>query len=114
MSQTSFYQRVSRLTDKHDRLALGVTYRVGPDGLITAVPQRRLLPRFPFKPLLTVLLLGWGFKAILFAGLGEAEFESRRALLLDGNAVERAVGWAMQPEPAVRTAAEVAARLRAS
>ena len=32
MAQTSFEQRTHRIADKHRRLALGVTYRVGPVG----------------------------------------------------------------------------------
>jgi hypothetical protein len=112
MSHASFDQRLSRLTDRHRRLSLGVTYRVRPDGLIVAAPKRRLLPRFPLRPLLAVLATAFALKAVLFVTMGEATYEARRALLAEGSAVEAAAAWAMQPDPAVRALEALVGDLR--
>jgi hypothetical protein len=112
MSQISFDERVSRLHQQHSRLKVGVTYRVDQDGLMRPVPASRVRPRFPLRPLLGLVALAFGFKALLFVGLGEATYEARRALLLEGNLAEQAAAWAMQPDPAVRVLATVAAELR--
>jgi hypothetical protein len=44
--------------------------------------------------------------------LGESTYETRRALLLEGNAAERAAAWVMQPDLLVRAVARGAAALR--
>jgi hypothetical protein len=117
MAQTSFDQRVARLTGRHERLALGVTFRVGPDGLIEATPgaprkRGRLLRLRRLRPLLAALGMGFGLKALLFVGLGEATFEGRRSLLLEAGAMGRAVAWVMQPDPVVRALADAVAQVR--
>lgn len=107
MAHTSFEDRVSHLNQKHRRLSLGVSYRVGKDGLIVTVPPPRIGPRFPLRAVLFVLIMGFAFKAILFTGLGEATYAGRLSLLEEGNMAERAAAWAMQPDPAVRLIADL-------
>ncbi|EYD77993.1 hypothetical protein Rumeso_00454 [Rubellimicrobium mesophilum DSM 19309] len=102
MSQTTFDQRVSKIDDKHRLLSEGATYRVGPDGLIVAVPQRRFVPRFPMRGL--ALLLGgtFVFKAALLVASGEGTYHGRLSELAKGQPVERVMAWVMQPDPVTR------------
>lgn len=109
MSQTTFDERLSRINHKHRRMSLGVSYRIGPDGLIIPVARRRIGPRFPLRALLLVIVMGYAFKAALFVGLGEGTYVARLSLLGEGGALGQAVTWAMQPDPVVRTAALLAA-----
>jgi hypothetical protein len=104
MSHASFDQRLSRIIKEGRRGSLGVTYRVGPDGRLTAAPRRRL-GRFPLGAILLVLAAAFVFKAGLFVTLGEGTYESRRDILVQGNVAERAAAWVMQPDPAVRLVA---------
>lgn len=110
MSHVAFDERLSRIHEKHRRLSLGVSYRIGPDGLIVPVPVRRWGPRFPLRSLVLLFLMAYAFKAALFVGLGEGVYVTRLALLEDGGSVGRAAIRVMQPDPVVRAAAEMAAR----
>ena len=107
MSHVSFDERVSRISDRHRRMSVGVTYRIGPDGLMVPSARRRILPRFPVKPFVMLLVLAFGFKALLFVGLGEGLYESRREILAKGNWAEHAAAWIMQPDPIVEAAADL-------
>jgi hypothetical protein len=99
MSQTTFDQRVSRIYDRHRALAGGASYRIGPDGLITAVPHRRYIPRFPSKGLLLLVGGAFAFKAALLVASGEGTYNARLADLANGRPVEQAMAWLMQPDP---------------
>lgn len=107
MSHVSFDERVSRIADKHQRMSVGVSYRIGSDGLMVPVPRRRVVPRFPVRPFLMLLGLAFGFKGMLFVGLGEGLYENRRAILAEGTWAEQAAAWIMQPDPVVRGAADL-------
>ncbi|HVG49455.1 MAG TPA: hypothetical protein VM899_15130 [Rubellimicrobium sp.] len=99
MPQTTFDQRVTQLTTKHRLLAEGVSYRIGPDGLITAHPSRRFLPRFPSRGLMLLLATAFAFKAALLVASGDAAYTARLAELAQGRGVEQAMAWVMQPDP---------------
>jgi hypothetical protein len=105
MSQTTFDQRVSRIHDRHRTLAGGASYRIDSDGLITAVPHRRFVPRFPSKGLLLLVGGAFAFKAALFVASGEATYNSRLAEMASGRPVEQAIAWLMQPDPVTRAIA---------
>lgn len=111
MSQTTFDHRVAKLSEKHRLLAEGVTYRIGPNGLIVALPQRRFTPRFPVKGVLFLLAAAFAFKTFLFMASGEAAYHARLAELAEGRQVERLMAWAMQPDPATRAAASAVTRI---
>lgn len=98
MTQATFDRRLGALAKKHRRMAEGVTYRLGRDGLITAQPRRRL-PRFPLRSLLLLLAAAFAFKAFLLASLGADTYLSRLDRLADGNLAEQAGAWAMAPDP---------------
>ena len=108
MSQTTFGRRVTKLEDKHRLLSGGVTYRVGPDGLITAQPDRRYSPRFPLRGILALLAGALAFKIVLFVASGEAAYGERVAELSGGSTIERAMAWVMQPDPITRAVAGAA------
>jgi hypothetical protein len=109
MEQSTFDQRLTRIETRHGQLAVGVSYKIGPDGLIHPVPHRRLGSRFPFRALLLLFVLGYAFKAALFVGLGEGVYVTRLDILKESGPVGQASAWVMQPDPVVRTAAELAA-----
>ncbi len=105
MTQTTFDQRVSNIHKKHGALAGGATYRIGPDGLIVAVPHRRFVPRFPAKGLLLLIGGAFGFKAALLVASGEGTYNARLADLAQGRPVEQAMAWLMHPDLVTRTIA---------
>ena len=111
MSQTSFDDRLNRVTNKHDNLSVGVTYRIGPDGLITAHPVRRVSIRFPLKALFFTAAVGFAFKVLLFVGLGEGTYTARLNLLAEGTTVERAAAWAMRPDSVTRALGTIAGQM---
>ncbi|TNC46796.1 hypothetical protein FHG66_18220 [Rubellimicrobium rubrum] len=102
MSRAAFDDRINAIEEKNQRLALGVEYRIGADGLIEARPRRRMTRRPPFRGIAMVLTAALGLKAALFIGMGEATYEARRADLVVGNRAEQVAAWLMQPDPAVR------------
>lgn len=102
MPQPTFDQRVTYLTAKHRLLANGVSFKVGPDGLITAHPSRRYLPRFPGRGLMLLLVTAFAFKSALLMVSGEAAYNARLAEMAKGRTVEQAMAWVMQPDPVTR------------
>ena len=114
MTHVTFDERLSRIYEKHRRLTVGVTYTIGADGLVVPVPRRRFAPRFPFRSLLLVFVMGYAFKAMLFVGLGEGAYGTRLELLDDGSMVGQAAIWVMQPDAVVITAAELATHANAA
>lgn len=110
MSHTTFDERLNRIVQRHGRLSLGVTYRIDADGLIVPVPTRRIGPRFPWKLLLLLVVSMWVFKAGLFVGLGEGVYVARVDLLAQEGRAGEAVAWALQPDPAMVVAADLANR----
>lgn len=106
MTQIAFDRRLARLVRKHDRMALGISYRLGRDGLITAHP-RRLSPRFPVKALGAVVLTAFLLKAFLLASLGSDTYETRLAELASGGLAERAGALLMTADPVTLELAEV-------
>lgn len=100
MSQTQeqeFDRRIRRLLRKHDKLSHGVVHRVGPDGLITAHPRRRL-PLPPLRAILMIMAFGFIFKAYLLFALGAATYEERLSTLEAGNAFEQVGAIVMTPD----------------
>ena len=112
MTHATFDRRLKALGRKHERMTLGITYRIGRDGLITAHPRRRIAPRFPLRSLLALMLAAFAFKAALFVLLGEQTYGARLALLEQGGTAERAGAWLMQPDPATLAVAAVVDALR--
>jgi hypothetical protein len=112
MSQTSFDDRLNRITEKHGLLAAGMTYRIGSDGLIRPEPVRRLTVRFPLKPLVYLVAMGFAFKLMLFVGLGEETYVARLELLQQGSTVEQIAARVMQPDAATRAVGAAFADLR--
>jgi len=111
MPQTTFDRRVTRLENKHRQLAEGVTYRIGPDGLITAHPNRRILPRFPSRGLVLLLVTAFAFKTGLLVASGDAAYDSRLAELAQGRTVERTMAWVMQADPVTQAAASAVRKM---
>jgi len=101
----SFGRRLRQLERKHRRMrANGSRRRVGPDGLVVEYP-RRALPRFPFRALLLLAVLAFGFKLWMFAALGAADYQARVDALAQGNLAQQSVAWLLQPEAVTETAA---------
>lgn len=99
VQEQEFDRRIRRLLRKHDRLAQGVVHRVGPDGLITAHPRRRM-PLPPLRAIVMILAAAFVFKAYLLYALGAATYDERLAVLETGNLFEQAGAVVMTPDPA--------------
>ena len=98
MADATFDQRILRVARKHQRMAVGLVYRMRPDGLITAHPRRAPAPRFPWHGLLTIAALALGFKAFLLATLGADAYMTRLAILEAGSLAEQGGAWLMRPD----------------
>lgn len=106
MTHAAFDRRLRALSRKHDRMARGIVYRMGRDGLITAHP-RPLAPRFPLKALMGLVFAALDFKIVLFGLIGPEVYEARLAHLRAGSLVEQAGAWLMQPDGVTRAGAAV-------
>lgn len=112
MTALDFDARLAQLARKHRRMGMhGVTFRIRPDGLITAHPRRSLSGLFPLRTLALLVLSLIALKALFVMALGTATYAERVEALRAGSPVERAGAWLMQPEPITTTAAEMAASL---
>jgi hypothetical protein len=107
----AFEQRVGNLAVKHRRMARGIAHRMDRNGLVTAIPRRRM-PSFPLRGLMILLAAAFLFKAFLFATLGGSVYEQRVAQLSAGSIVEQGGAWVMQADPAtIWVAAQINALL---
>lgn len=95
----TFNDRLRRLARKHRRMANGVVGRMGPDGLVQAMP-RRALPRFPLRAVVLLFSVAFLFKSFMYASLGGAAYDARVAQLAKGSLAEQAGAWVMQGDPA--------------
>lgn len=107
----NFGRRVDRLERKHHKLRTrGARTRVGPDGLVVQYPRRHRL-RFPWRAMMALALLGFGFKVWVFAALGAADYTARTEALAAGNPAQQAAAWVMQPEAATEAVAATTLRM---
>jgi hypothetical protein len=111
VQEQEFEHRIRRLMRKHDRLSRGVVHRVGPDGLITAHPRRRVSLLPPLRAIVLVLAVGFLFKAYLLYALGGATYQARVDTLAEGSVFEQAGAMMMRPDPASTWLAEEMTRL---
>jgi len=110
-TELTFDQRLRLLARKHRRMSQdGVVRRIRPDGLITLQP-RRALPRFPWRPVVLLLVAAFLFKVFLFAWLGAADYSTRLDTLRAGTVPEQGMAWLLQPEPATLTLAPLLAAI---
>ena len=94
-----FDKRVEKIVRTHERMASGVTHKMGKDGLIVAKP-RIYNPKFPLKGLLLLIAAAFIFKGYIYASLGAEEYATRVAGLADGTLIEQAGGWIMYADAA--------------
>lgn len=94
-----FDSRLKNIVRYHERLSVGSVHRVDSRGLIIARP-RIYNPKFPLKGLLLIVLIGFAFKGLVYANLGETVYENHVAELSAGTTVEKAGAWVMQSDPA--------------
>ncbi|MGY3437738.1 MULTISPECIES: hypothetical protein [unclassified Marinovum] len=100
MSET-FYQfdkRVRRIAKKNRKIARGHVNFIDGDGLIKKRPKHRI-GALPIRGLLMIAIGFFSFKGVLIAHQGQAQYDDRLALLIDGTLFERGAAWAMQIEP---------------
>jgi hypothetical protein len=109
MSHAAFDERVTRIARKHGRMSAGVSYRIGPDGLMVPVPRRPTAGRKPFRAILLLLAMAYACKLLLFVGLGEGVYTSRLDLLRGQGAVSDMALGLLEPDAAMRTAAGLVA-----
>ena len=106
MSETfsHFDKRVRRISKKNRKLARGHVNFIDSTGIIRQRPLRRI-GALPLKGLMMIGLGFYGFKGLLIAHQGPAQYEDRLALLADGSMFERGAAWVMQIEPVALKAA---------
>ena len=104
MSNATFDERLSRITTRHRRMAAGVSYRIGPDGLMVPVPRRVGAARAPIRTLLVVALMAYACKLVLYLGMGEGVYVSRLDLLREQGAAGEIAVRIMEPDSVMRTA----------
>lgn len=98
-TELSFDERLRRLTRKHRRMyENGVVRRMGPDGLVSVYPRRRL-PRFPLRAVVLLVVVAFGFKAAMMQVMGPEIYDARVAALGGGTPSEQAAAWVMQADP---------------
>ena len=108
---STFDTRLRRLGRRHSKMYRnGIVHKVGPDGLISAYPRRRL-PRFPLRGLVILFFAALTFKGVLLASLGSGVYQQRVDLLAGGSFVEKAGAWVMQIDPATEFVARTVAPL---
>ena len=100
----SFDKRMERIVRKHQRLARGYVPAITEDGLIVAKPKRSV--KLPWRSVLLLLVVGFGFKMYLFASIGPEAYETRIARLAQGTQVERMGAWMMTADPVTVSVAE--------
>lgn len=107
----TFDQRLRRVLRKHRRMnENGTVRRMGPDGLVSVYPRRRM-PKFPLGAVVALFAVAFLFKAWLFTAMGADEYAARVQVLAAGAPVERAAAWVMHADPATLAVAQVLSRL---
>jgi hypothetical protein len=86
----------------------GYVTSVNDDGLVIAKPKRKIFRRGTVRALILIAFVMLGFKAFLFARIGEAAYAERVNALAEGSVFEKAAAWAMTADPVtVALAAQV-------
>lgn len=97
VNMRDFDKRMERILRKHQRLARGYVPAITDDGLIVARPKRSL--RLPWRSVLFLLVVGFGFKVFLYASMGPEAYELRVTRLAAGTQMEQIGAWAMAADP---------------
>ena len=92
-----FDARLSRIVRRNTRLAYGYNSRVSRDGLIVFKPKRRRAS-LPLNKLMTLVIVFFGFKALVLAQVGIESYNQRLEALNEGTFVEQVGAWAMQAD----------------
>ena len=71
-----FEKRLKQITRKHDQLAKGAGRSVTSDGLIVMQP-RAYRPKFPLRFIIVLVVLGFVFKGLLLASIGNVAYAER-------------------------------------
>lgn len=93
-----FGKRVKHLNKKNARFAHGYYTTVRNDGLIIAHPVRRS-SGFPFKIFLLLIVMFFGFKALVLSAIGPGAYQIRLNTLKDGTFIEQAGAFALGMDP---------------
>lgn len=94
-----FDKRLKQIVRKHEKLAKGGVRTVTSDGLIVVKP-RVYRPRFPLRGMILLLVVGFLFKGLFLASVGEVAYGERVTALAQGSVMDRAGAWVMQIDPA--------------
>ena len=89
----NFDKRMEKILRHHHKLSQGYVATITDDGLIVAKPQRRV--RLPWRSILFLLVLGFGFKVGLHAYIGPEAYQARVDALAGGTGLEQIGAWAM-------------------
>jgi hypothetical protein len=94
-----FDKRLKQIVRKHEKLSKGGVKTVTSDGLIVVKP-RVYRPKFPLKGMILLIVVGFLFKGLFLASVGEVAYGERVNGLMQGSVMDRAGAWVMQIDPA--------------
>jgi len=108
-TQAEFAKRIQTLGRKHADMTKGYTTVVSHDGLLTAVPKRRVaaVSSGRLKFLVLVAIGFFGFKGFVLAVLGPLSYKSRLEMLEQGTVFEQAGAKVLVIDPLTHALAEV-------
>lgn len=102
----NFEKRKKTVRRKHTRMARGYVTKMNREGLMVQRPDNKV-GGFA-KRLLFLAIIGFvGFKTLLLAGLGEADYIERVATLENGSVYEQAGAFLMQIDPVTKVIADL-------
>lgn len=105
----NFDKRMSRLVAKHQRLSKGYVPAITADGLIVARPRREV--RWPWRPVLSVMVAVYLLKIVAFSVLGAETYEGKVAGLANGTQYQQLAAWALHADPVTKAIADQVALL---
>ena len=110
-SLVSYHKRRRALMRKHERMSRGYVTRLNRNGTFEQVPDSKA-SGVGLKIILLAAVVFFGFKVLLFVGLGAETYQGHVDTLNAGTPYEKVGAWFMQVDPVTAKVAEVAALLR--
>jgi hypothetical protein len=110
--QRDFGKRLDKIHRRHAKLSNGYVTSVNHDGLIIAVPRRRM-GFFPWRGLGFALILVMAVKVLMYWQMGPAAYEANLAALQSGATFEQVAAYVLYPDQLTIRAAEYIVGLEA-
>lgn len=95
-----FQDRIRRIEKAHAKMAHGVVFKLGSDGVIRPEGQKQKRSFVALRAMLIVLVVFFLLKGVMLRSMGEPAYGGRLALLEAGTALEKAGAVVMAPDAA--------------